>query len=65
MSEQALKEARLQTGREIGGSLTVEQREALQTITGEGGVSVLVGQAGTGKGVVIGTAASAWQSGGV
>jgi conjugative relaxase-like TrwC/TraI family protein len=62
VSEQALREARLHTGREIGGSLSAEQREALQTITGEGGVSVLVGQAGTGKGVVIGTAASAWRS---
>ncbi|HEY3865338.1 MAG TPA: MobF family relaxase [Solirubrobacteraceae bacterium] len=62
VSDHALKEARLQTGREIRGSLSAEQREALQTITGEGGVSVLVGQAGTGKGVVIGTAASAWRS---
>ena len=62
VSEQALKEARLQTGREIRGSLSAEQREALQTITGQGGVSVLVGQAGTGKGVVIGTAASAWRA---
>ena len=62
VSEQALREARLQTGREIGGSLSAEQHEALQTITGEGGVSVLVGQAGTGKGLVIGTAASAWRA---
>lgn len=62
VSDQALKEARLQTGREIRGSLSAEQRNALQTIIGGGGVSVLVGQAGTGKGVVIGTAASAWRS---
>jgi conjugative relaxase-like TrwC/TraI family protein len=62
VSEQALKEARVQAGREIGGSLSVEQREALQLITGTGGVSVLVGQAGTGKGVVIATAAGAWRS---
>lgn len=62
VSDQALKEARLQTNREIRGSLSAEQREGLATITGEGGVSVLVGQAGTGKGVVIGTAASAWRS---
>jgi conjugative relaxase-like TrwC/TraI family protein len=62
VSEQTLKEARVQVGREIGGSLSVEQREALQTITGNGGVSVLVGQAGTGKGVVIATAAGAWRS---
>ncbi len=43
--------------REIGGPLSAEQREALETITGDGGVSVLVGQAGTGKGVVIAAAA--------
>ena len=65
VSEQALEEARLQTGREIRGSLSAEQREALQTIMGEGGVSVLVGQAGTGKGVVIGAAASAWRAEGM
>ncbi len=47
--------------REIGGPLSNEQREALQTITGEGGVSALVGQAGTGKGVVLRAATSAWQ----
>ena len=39
--------------RELGAPLTAEQREALETITGRGGVTVLVGQAGTGKGVVI------------
>ena len=61
VSEQTLKEAQQETGREIGAPLTVEQREALQTITGPGGVSVLVGQAGTGKGVVLSAATSAWQ----
>ena len=61
VSERTLKEAQRETGREIGASLTVEQREALQTITGAGGVSVLVGQAGTGKGVVLAAATSAWQ----
>lgn len=55
------EQARRAIGKEIGGSLTQEQREALQTITGRGGMSVLVGRAGTGKGVVIGTAARAWQ----
>ena len=49
--------ARRETARELGAPLSAEQREALRTITGEGGVSVLVGQAGTGKGVVISTAA--------
>ena len=42
---------------EIHGSLTQEQREALETITGPGGISQLVGRAGTGKGVVISAAA--------
>ena len=60
-SEQALKQARREIGREIKGSLTQEQREALETITGPGGIAVLVGPAGTGKGVVISTAARAWQ----
>jgi ATP-dependent exoDNAse (exonuclease V) alpha subunit len=61
VSEQTLKEAQRETGREIGAPLTVEQREALATITGPSGVSVLVGQAGTGKGVVLSAATSAWQ----
>jgi conjugative relaxase-like TrwC/TraI family protein len=61
VSEEALKQARREIGKEIKGSLTREQREALGTITGSGGVTVLVGRAGTGKGVVISTAGRAWQ----
>ncbi|HEY5344372.1 MAG TPA: AAA family ATPase [Solirubrobacteraceae bacterium] len=61
VSEQALKQARREIGKEIKGSLTPEQREALETITGQGGVSVLVGRAGSGKGVTIAAAARAWQ----
>jgi conjugative relaxase-like TrwC/TraI family protein len=61
VAEATLREARLQVQREIGAPLSVEQREALQTITGRGGVSVLVGQAGTGKGVVISAATQAWR----
>jgi conjugative relaxase-like TrwC/TraI family protein len=61
VSEQSLKQARREIGKQIKGSLTQEQREALETITGEGGISVLVGPAGTGKGVVLSTAARAWQ----
>ena len=61
VSEQALQEAQREAGRELGGSLSAEQREALETITGRGGVSVLVGQAGTGKGVVLSAAADAWK----
>jgi conjugative relaxase-like TrwC/TraI family protein len=61
VGEQALKQARREIGKEIKGSLTQQQREALDTITGPGGVTVLVGRAGTGKGVVISAAARGWQ----
>jgi ATP-dependent exoDNAse (exonuclease V) alpha subunit len=61
VSEQTLRQARLEIAREIGGPLTSEQRHALEQITGRGGVSVLVGQAGSGKGVVISAASEAWR----
>ena len=61
LSETSLKQARREIGKEIHGSLTPEQREALETITGPGGISQLVGRAGTGKGVVLSAAARAWQ----
>ncbi|MGH2831398.1 MAG: MobF family relaxase [Solirubrobacteraceae bacterium] len=61
VTPESLEQARMEVERAINGSLTLEQREALQTITGPGGVSVLVGQAGTGKGVVISAASRAWQ----
>jgi ATP-dependent exoDNAse (exonuclease V) alpha subunit len=61
VNEQALTHARRETGKEIHGALTREQREALATITGPGGISVLVGCAGTGKGVTISAATKAWQ----
>ncbi len=61
VSESSLRQARLHVQREIRGQLSAEQREAVKTITGRGGVSVLVGQAGTGKGVVIAAAAGAWR----
>jgi len=48
-------------GRQLGGELSVEQRRALEVLTGRGGVAVLVGEAGTGKGVVISAAREAWQ----
>jgi ATP-dependent exoDNAse (exonuclease V) alpha subunit len=41
--------------------LSREQQDALATVTGRGDVAVLVGQAGTGKGVVIGAAREAWE----
>lgn len=61
ISERSLKQARREVGKEIHGSLSQEQREALETITGPGGISLLAGRAGTGKGVVLSAAARAWQ----
>jgi len=43
----------------LGGELSAEQRAAVETITGPGRASVLIGAAGTGKGVVIDAAAHA------
>jgi conjugative relaxase-like TrwC/TraI family protein len=61
VTDRVLEEARLQKDRQLKGSLSEEQREALQTITGPGGVVILIGQAGTGKGVVLAAATDAWQ----
>jgi conjugative relaxase-like TrwC/TraI family protein len=61
VSEASLKQARREIGRELKGSLNQEQREALDTITGPGGMALLVGRAGTGKGVTISAAARAWK----
>jgi conjugative relaxase-like TrwC/TraI family protein len=61
VSDQSLQEAHLRKDRELKGSLSQEQRQALQTITGPGGVVILIGQAGTGKGVVLSAATDAWQ----
>ena len=44
-----------------GHAFTEEHREALETISGEGGVVALVGEAGTGKGVVLDAAREAWE----
>ncbi|HEX4805182.1 MAG TPA: MobF family relaxase [Conexibacter sp.] len=48
----------------LGGELSAEQRHAVQTITGPGRAAVLIGPAGTGKGVVIDAAAHAEQEAG-
>ncbi len=61
VSPKSVAEARRGVVRHLGAAMTREQREALRTLTGRGGVSVLVGQAGTGKGVVLGAAAESWQ----
>jgi conjugative relaxase-like TrwC/TraI family protein len=64
VSQEALEQARLEKGRELNGSLSQEQLQALETITGPGGIAVIVGQAGTGKGVVLSAATNAWQKDG-
>jgi conjugative relaxase-like TrwC/TraI family protein len=61
VSGSSLRAGRQEVQRELRSPLSAEQREALQTITGRGGVCVLIGQAGTGKGVVLAAAADAWQ----
>lgn len=47
------------TEERIGGALSGEQRAAVERITGPGRAAMLVGEAGTGKGVVIDAAARA------
>jgi len=59
---QSLQQARARAEGRVGGRLTAEQEHALDVVTSGGGVSVLVGQAGTGKGVVISTAREAWEA---
>jgi conjugative relaxase-like TrwC/TraI family protein len=61
VTSETLRDARRAAQRQLGAPLSPEQRDALERITGRGGVSVLVGQAGTGKGTVIGAAAHAWR----
>jgi conjugative relaxase-like TrwC/TraI family protein len=61
LGEDSLKQARREVAAQLRSPLSAEQRQALQTIAGPGGVSVLVGRAGAGKGVVISAAARAWQ----
>jgi conjugative relaxase-like TrwC/TraI family protein len=61
VSGAALASARESARRQLGGPLSREQQDALGMVTGRGGVAVLVGQAGTGKGVVIGAAREAWE----
>ncbi len=64
VSRRSLQQARTGAEVRVGGRLSAEQERALDVITGTGGMSVLVGQAGTGKGVVISAARQAWESDG-
>jgi conjugative relaxase-like TrwC/TraI family protein len=61
VGEVAREIATREVSERIGAPLSHEQQQALQTITGHERLSVLVGPAGTGKGVVIDTAARAEQ----
>ncbi|UYV15942.1 Ti-type conjugative transfer relaxase TraA [Porphyrobacter sp. ULC335] len=51
-------------GAERGLVLTGEQRAAFEHVTGERGLSVVVGYAGTGKSAMLGVAHEAWESAG-
>jgi conjugative relaxase-like TrwC/TraI family protein len=64
ISEHARDLAALEVGERIGAPLSQEQQQALATLTGPEHAAVLVGQAGTGKGVVIDAAARAEQNSG-
>jgi conjugative relaxase-like TrwC/TraI family protein len=57
----ARAEAAERGGERVGGLFSDEQKQALDVVTGRGGVTVLVGEAGTGKGVVLGAARDAWE----
>jgi conjugative relaxase-like TrwC/TraI family protein len=61
-TEQARERATREVSERIGAPLNSEQREALELITGPECWAVLIGQAGTGKGVVIDAAARAEQA---
>jgi ATP-dependent exoDNAse (exonuclease V) alpha subunit len=62
MGSGSLWAARLSVERRLGVRLSAEQERALGMVCGDGGVSVLVGQAGTGKGVVVSAAREAWEA---
>ncbi len=60
----AREHAAREVAERIGGPLSPEQHRALEVLTGPGRAAVLVGPAGTGKGVVIDAAARAEQHAG-
>jgi conjugative relaxase-like TrwC/TraI family protein len=62
VGREALQQARARAEGRLGARLSGEQEHALDVVAGRGGVTGLVGQAGTGKGVVIATARDAWES---
>jgi ATP-dependent exoDNAse (exonuclease V) alpha subunit len=64
VGEQARANASREVSERIAAPLSGEQQQALQTLTGPERLAVLVGPAGTGKGVVIDAAARAEQTAG-
>lgn len=60
-SDHARAQAARETGERIGGTLSVEQQQALAQLTWPQRLRALIGPAGTGKGVVIDAAARAEQ----
>ena len=64
INERVVADAARVVGERIGAPLTPEQRDALGLINGPERWAVLIGQAGTGKGVVIDAAARAEQAAG-
>jgi conjugative relaxase-like TrwC/TraI family protein len=61
VGERARHEAGNEVAERIAAPLSVEQQQALETLTGPERLAVLIGPAGTGKGVVIDAAARAEQ----
>ncbi len=61
VGERARAEASREVAECIGAPLSVEQEQALRAVTGPERIAVLIGPAGTGKGVVIDAAARAEQ----
>ena len=64
VSDRARQLASMEVAERIGAPLSDEQERALATLTGPEGLAVLIGPAGTGKGVVIDAAARAEQQAG-
>ena len=64
VGEQARQNASRQVAERIAAPLSREQEQALETVTGPERLAVLIGPAGTGKGVVIDAAARAEQTAG-
>jgi conjugative relaxase-like TrwC/TraI family protein len=62
VGEPGRQNASREVAERIGGPLSLEQHQALETVTGPERIAVLIGPAGTGKGVLIDAAARAEQS---